>query len=255
MESEISVSVVIPVFRNAHTVEPLHGELTRVLQRFGSYEILFVDDACPADSLSPLRRIAAADPRVGVLALGRNRGQNRALLTGLAHVRGERIVLMDADLQDPPAAIPELVATLDRGFGAVFAGRRGAYEGKGRLWSSRLFKAAVHRLTGGRVPTDAGLYVALSPEMRHRVLAIHDPRPYLIELMGRSGLTLRSIPVERRRTEAGESAYTPAGRIRIGLAAVTAPVRRRFGRKGRGDAWTGEIVERIGWVEHEEPFG
>jgi glycosyltransferase involved in cell wall biosynthesis len=242
------ITVLVPVYKNTETLWELHQQLTSVLQEYDSFEILYVDDACPEDSLAILRQIAASDPNVGVLVMKTNQGQNRALLAGLNYARGQHIVLIDADLQDPPEAIPLLISTLNQGFAAVFAGRLGEYESQVRTFTSRLFKKALHSVTKGKVPKDAGLYVALSRNMRDELIKAEDPKPYLIELMSRTGLPLHSVPVKRRRSLPGSSGYTAAKRLRLALSALSAPLRRRWLQKRHRVAWDHHVVERIGWV-------
>jgi len=242
------ITVIVPVFKNSSTLWDLHTQLTPILRQYDSYDILYVDDSCPAGSLEILRQIAASDPNVGVLVMRTNQGQNRALLAGLIYARGNRIVLMDADLQDPPAAIPLLISTLDQGFGAVFAGRLGEYEGQLRTWTSRLFKTALHFATKGQVPKDAGLYVALNRTMRNALIKTKDPKPYLIELMSKTGLRLHSVPVKRNRSIPGLSGYTAAKRVRLGLSALSAPLRKSWYRESNGINWDEHVVERIGWA-------
>src|SRR5947208_9645895 len=194
---EPEVSIVVPVYRNADTLDELHRRVTAALGRAGArHELLFVDDACPAGSLAVLRRLAARDPRVAILSLAENVGQNRAVLAGLAHARGEVVVIMDADLQDPPEAIPALLAAL-RGPAVVFAGRPGRYESAVRLATSRALKWLLHLLSRRRIPGDAGLFVAMRRSVVERLLAFPDPDPYVVGLIGRTGLPLASIPVER----------------------------------------------------------
>jgi dolichol-phosphate mannosyltransferase/undecaprenyl-phosphate 4-deoxy-4-formamido-L-arabinose transferase len=213
------ISVVLPVYRNRASLPELHQQLTAVLEaQARPYELLFVDDACPEDSLTVLRRLAGADERVAVLALARNVGQNQAILVGLAWARGQVAVLMDADLQDPPVAIPLLLDTLSAGAAAVFAGRRGQYESRGRLATSRLFKGLLHLLSLRRLPADAGLFVAMRREMVDHLLAHATPDPYVLGLMARSGLPLASVPVER--APAPHSSYTPRMRARLAMRAL-----------------------------------
>lgn len=242
------ITVIVPVFKSSSTLWSLHKQLIPALQQYGSYDILYVDDSCPEGSLEILRQIAASDPNVGVLVMRTNQGQNRALLAGLTYARGNRMVLMDADLQDPPAAIPLLISTLDQGYGAVFAGRLGDYEGQLRTWTSRLFKTTLHLATKGQVPRDAGLYVALNRKMRDELIKTRDPKPYLIELMSKTGLRLHSVPVKRNRSIPGSSGYTAVKRVRLGLSALSAPLRRRWYRNRDGIIWDQHIVERIGWT-------
>ena len=213
------VSVVVPVYRNAATVQELHRRLRRVLQTQGlEYELIFVEDACPDGSLEPLIALAEEDPRVGVLSLARNVGQHRAVLAGLAHARGRKIVVMDADLQDPPEAIPVLLARLGDGYSAAFAGKHGEYEPPARLLTGRAFKALLQLLCG--VPADAGMYFAIDRRMAEQLLAFHAPAPYLVAMIGCAGLPLASAPVRRARRPSGRSAYNTWKRLKIGVTAI-----------------------------------
>lgn len=213
------VSVVVPVYRNAETLQELYRRLCCVLEsRQFSYEMIFVDDACPAGSLSVLEKLSKSDYGVKVLALEHNVGQHRAVLTGLSHVRGKWTVVMDADLQDPPEAIPDLLVRLQDGFSAVFAGRRGLYESPFRLFTSRLFKVLLHLLCG--VPADAGLFVAMNRGMVERLLAFDGKRPFLTAMMGCTGLPLASIPIKRANRFLGSSAYSFWGRLKSCFLAV-----------------------------------
>ncbi len=115
----------------------------------------------PAPCLSAWQQ---RDPRVRLLSHAANRGQHQAVMTGLAAAQGEWSVIMDADLQDPPEALPALLNKGRVGYGAVFAGRRGRYESAGRLLTSRLIKWTMRQLTG--LPSDAGIFVAINRELR-----------------------------------------------------------------------------------------
>jgi polyisoprenyl-phosphate glycosyltransferase len=211
----ISVSVVVPVYRNAATVDVLQGQLTRVLEACGlEFETIFVDDACPEGSGRRLHALAARDRRVRVVSHERNRGQHRAVVTGLEVATGEWIVIMDADLQDPPRAIPALLAAGRQGFSAVFAGRRGRYESRGRLLTSRMFKRALSHLCG--VPPDAGSFVAVTRSVADRVLVTAHGRCSLPALIGMTGLPVTSIPIDRQSRSHGRSAYSSWGRLRSG---------------------------------------
>ena len=103
----IEVTVVLPVFQNKESFKELYERLLHVMDPNRiEYEILFVDDASPDHSLDVLKKLTETDPRVAVLEMERNVGQQRAVMAGLSHARGKYVVVMDADLQDPPEAIP-----------------------------------------------------------------------------------------------------------------------------------------------------
>lgn len=207
----MSVAVVTPVYRNAATLAELRRRVAGALAG-RQWTLRFVVDASPDDSLAVAHGLAAVDPRLAVTALPRNVGQNRALLAGLAasDAGTDAWVCLDADLQDPPEAVPALLERLAAGgAGVVFAGRRGAYESRARLLTGTLHRAAMARITG--LPADAGAFLAMDRPSRDRLLAL-DP-PGIVAGVGAAGIRCVSIPVERASRHIGRSAWTPAARV------------------------------------------
>ncbi|MBI1762632.1 MAG: glycosyltransferase family 2 protein [Acidobacteria bacterium] len=221
-----ALSVVLPVYGNRAMLPELYRRLCAALvAQSGEYELIFVNDACPQGSLEVLKELAAADARVAVLALARNQGQHCALLTGLRYARGACVVMLDADLQDPPETIPALLEKLAEGYGAVYAGRSGRYESGGRLLMSRLFKGLLHVLVG--LPVNAGLFVALSRPTIERLLAFAEPRPYVTGMIAWLGRPVAVVPIVRAARPQGVSAYTTWMRVKLGVNAVWRVLRWR----------------------------
>jgi len=192
-----------------------------------AFEIIFVEDACPSGSLVVLQRLARRDSRVAVISLEQNVGQHRAVLIGLRYARGKSIVLLDADLQDPPEAIMLLLQGLDGGAATVFAGRRGAYESLPRLASSFIFKLLLHLLAG--VPADAGMFVAFARRVADRLLTYRSRWPFVVAMIGSTGLPMTSIPIRRVRRSSGGSAYTFWDRLRVGVQTLAWAAAWRLG--------------------------
>ena len=239
--------MVVPLFGNADAVDELVARIRRSLEGVvASWEVLLVDDGSPDRTLEAALEAAARDPTVGVIQLLRNVGQQRAVLVGLAHARGEWTAVMDGDLQDPPEAIPELLAAARRGTDAVFAGRRGRYEGPVRLFTSRLFKLALSWAAG--VPRDAGMFVVLSRRMREAIAGSDARRPFVVAMIGLAGLPVTSLPVVRRPRPSGRSAYSGPMRLATGFSALGYALRRRWRgqRKGAPQALDELIAERYG---------
>ncbi len=234
-----AISVVVPVYRNAETLEELCRRLVRVFEtRSLSFEVIFVDDCSPDGSFDVLSNLAAGDPRIVVVRLRANVGQHAAVLQGILVADGARVVTMDADLQDLPESIPELMAPT--GYGAVFAGRRGRYESRARLLSSRLFKLVLGRLAG--VPADAGMFVLITRAMADRLLAMPRRDPYVVAMIGCSGLPVTSIPIERDVRRRGRSAYSVRSRARSAWRAFRWTI-----------AWRAGMSRRIRRAEALEP--
>ncbi len=218
-ETRVEVSVVIPVYCNADTVDILYERLRAVLEVEGlDFEIIFVNDACPMNSLVRLRALAHADQRVCVLGLSRNVGQHAAVLLGLSHSRGTWCIIMDGDLQDPPEAIPKLLGRAREGALVVFAARRGQYESRLRLLTSRCFKLLLQWFTG--LPPDAGTYMVLHRNAVIRLLALKTTRPFLGAMIGFTGISWASVPVARVKRPKGRSAYSGLGRLRSAMSAI-----------------------------------
>ena len=194
------VSVVVPVYRNAATLPAL-------VDRLGS-----------ALSL-------AADPRVGVTVLPVNGGQHAALIRGLAlETDADAWVCMDADLQDPPEAVPLLLDRLAAGdVEAVFAGRRGAYESWARRATGALHRRVAARLTG--LPPDAGAFLALGPRVRSAVLTAEAPSVVLAVGLARRPVT--SVPVVRDVRPEGRSAWTARARLAQSVRSLGWALRQR----------------------------
>ena len=224
------MSVVVPVYKNAATLEPLYQRLRSVLEATDrAWEILFVNDACPEGSGKILRRLARQDPRVAALSLEANAGQARAIWTGLHFARGEWVVIMDADLQDPPEAIPLLLERATREqepIDVVFAGRRKRYEAWGRWLSGWLFRRLRGWLCG--IPGDAGGFGVLRREAVRAVVARDLPNPQWSIIVGCAGLSSISLPVPRAVRPVGRSAYTHRMRWRLAWETLRSILRLRW---------------------------
>jgi glycosyltransferase involved in cell wall biosynthesis len=213
------VTVVAPVWRNAGTLEALCARTLAALSSAGARaQLVFVCDASPDDSAAELRDLAARDPRLEPVLLERRVGQHHAVIEGLRRARGETVVVLDADLQDPPEAIPRLLARLREGYGAVFAGRRGRYESLGRLATSRIFKRLLAAACG--VPPDAGMYVAMTRAVADRIAATREARPFVVAMIGCTGVPTTSVPVRRDRSPGDRSGYGGLARLRTGVSAL-----------------------------------
>lgn len=216
------LSVVIPVFKSKEALKPLYQHLKSTLDSLGlPWEVIFINDACPEGSGSILRELTSKDSRIIVLELPQNVGQNRATWIGLHAVRGKYVVVLDADLQDPPEAIPSLLEAIKQDLGKtfiVFAGRRGRYESPHRLLTSRIFKYTLHFLCG--IPKDAGGYYLMNRQVVENLLRWDIPNPYLPAMIGSTKLPSRSIPIPRKKRILGSSSYTTIMRLKLGLRAL-----------------------------------
>lgn len=153
------ITLLIPVFNEEETLLLLHTRLIQLTESLTAhdFEILFVDDGSRDDSLSIIRGLAATDPRIVYLSLSRNFGKETAMLAGLDHATGDAVVILDADLQDPPELVPEMIALWEQGYQDVFA-RRASRSGESWLkkWTSKTFYRMLARSTHIEIQRDTG---------------------------------------------------------------------------------------------------
>ncbi|MGY1986841.1 glycosyltransferase [Blastococcus sp. SYSU DS0669] len=222
------MAVVVPVYGNEATLAELAERLAVALAG-RSWRLRLVVDASPDDSADVARALAAGDGRIAVTELAVNVGQHAALARGLAEEAAADVwVCLDADLQDPPEAVPLLLDRLATGdVAAVFAGRRGRYESPLRRFTGTLHRRVAGRLTG--LPPDAGAFLAMGPDVRAAVVPAVQERgaPSVVLAVGGSGRPVASVPVVRHRRPSGRSAWTARARVRQSLRSLTWAARAR----------------------------
>lgn len=215
------VAVVVPVYVNAPTLRPLAERLAAALDG-RDWRLRLVIDASPDDSAAVAAALAAQDRRIAVSGLTVNGGQHAALAHGLAAEDAADVwVCLDADLQDPPEAVPLLLDRLAEGkVGAVFAGRRGRYESAARRLTGGLHRRLAARFTG--LPADAGAFLAMDAVVREAVVtAVRDGgAPSVVLAVARAGRPVTSVPVERDPRREGRSAWTGRARLRQSLRSL-----------------------------------
>jgi polyisoprenyl-phosphate glycosyltransferase len=223
----VTVAVVVPVYGNAATLRPLADRLAAALAD-RDWRLRLVIDASPDDSAAVAAALAQEEPRIRVTDLAVNGGQHAALGRGLAdEPEATAWVCLDADLQDPPEAVPRLLDRLAAGdVGAVFAGRRGAYESRLRRLTGTAHRWVAARLTG--LPADAGAFLAMGPEVRSAlVAAVEAGAPSVVLAVPRAGLPVTSVPVVRDRRTEGRSAWSARARVRQSVRSLIWAARPR----------------------------
>ena len=216
------ISVVAPVFNEHSTLPELHRRLTDVLGPLGPYEVVLVDDGSSDGSWDTLLELAARDPHLRLLRLSRNFGHQAALSAGLDAARGEAIVLMDADLQDPPELIPQLVSKWHEGFDVVYA-IRGQREGEPRLRlaSISVFYRLLYRITATEIPQNVGDFRLLSRRAADAITAMPERSRFLRGMTSWIGFRQTGVQYTREARYAGESKYPPRKLIRLALDGIT----------------------------------
>jgi glycosyltransferase involved in cell wall biosynthesis len=202
------LSVVVPVFNEAGCLPAFHRRLAAAMRGLGAWEAVYVNDGSSDGSLDLLLDLRAAEPNVAVLNLSRNFGKEAATTAGLDHARGAAVIVIDADLQDPPELIPALVDAWRRGFDTVYAQRRTrAGEGRIKTLTAALFYRLMARLGRVRLPRDTGDYRLMSRRVVDAVLRLRERHRFMKGLFAWVGFPSCAVEYDRAPRHAGLSKW------------------------------------------------
>lgn len=208
--TEPMLSIVVPAFNEAPVIEMTHKRLTNVMQKLDiSYEILYVDDGSSDNTLDILKSLADDDPHVVILSFSRNFGQQAATSCGMKYSKGKAVVLIDADLQDPPEVIEEMVKEWKNGADVVYGVRKSR---RGETLFKRITSWVYYRvfqfLSGSNAPLDAGDFRLMDRQVVNALNSMPEHNRYIRGMVTWVGY--QQVPVEFERVEraAGETKYS-----------------------------------------------
>ncbi len=202
------VSVVIPVYNEAANLPTLWQRLDPVLANSGyTYEVIFVDDGSADSSLELLREIAGRDTHVRVVELARNFGQHSAILAGFSHCRGDIVVTLDADLQNPPEEIPRLIEAIEAGNDVVGGWREERQDSSYRRMASRLHNHLTSMIVGVPMHDYGCMLRAYRRHIVDTVVACNEKFAFVPALANSFAKRVAEIPVAHAERAAGESKY------------------------------------------------
>jgi dolichol-phosphate mannosyltransferase len=218
--SSPSVSVVVPVYRNAESLPELCRRIDGALAAdYPRFELILIDDGSPDDSWSIIERLAAADRRIKGVRLSRNFGQHPAIAAGFDRASGDVTVLMDADLEDRPENLPRLIARLEPGVDIVFTIRAGAH-GESRLTSALFHRVFSRIIPGANIPKNIGTLRAFNRKVLEAIRAHTEYDVLYGPLMFFIGFSSVFVEVERDLRRHGRSSYTFVKRLRLALRSL-----------------------------------
>ncbi len=217
------ISIVIPLYNEEESVQAMYDELTSVLEEYGrSYEIIVIDDGSKDKSFSILKRLHQEDPRLKVIRFRRNFGQTAGFAAGFAQARGTWVITMDADLQNDPHNIPELVAKAESGYDIVSGWRVNRQD---KFLSRRLPSMMANRLIGNVTGVKLHDY-GCSLKVYHRdvvkgVRLYGEMHRFIPALANRLGVNVAEMPVNHRARKFGSSKYGISRTVRVFLDLLT----------------------------------
>jgi glycosyltransferase involved in cell wall biosynthesis len=209
MSGNLELSVIVPCYNEQEVITHTHQRLSAVLGRLElTYEILYVDDGSRDQTALVLSQIQQNDPHVRVIRLSRNFGHQIAVTAGLDYATGQGIVLIDADLQDPPEVIPAMVAKWKEGFQVVYGQRRSrAGETHFKMWTAHAFYRLINSLSEVPIPLDTGDFRLMDRTVVDALGQMREKHRMLRAMTSWVGFRQTSLPYERVERFAGVSKY------------------------------------------------
>ena len=212
----LSLSIVVPCFNEEACLPELHARLSKAAAAVAGedYEIVLVNDGSRDGSWAMMQALSESDPRLVAINLSRNHGHQLALTAGLDLCSGARILIIDADLQDPPELLPEMIAEMERREAdVVYAVRRArAGETAFKRGTAKLFYRLLSRLAEIEIPLDTGDFRLMSRRALDALLALPEQSRFIRGMVAWVGFRQVPIVYDRAERHAGETKY-PLGRM------------------------------------------
>lgn len=202
------VSVVVPLFNEADNLAELYRRLVRSLAPVGPFELVFVDDGSRDETPAALDELAAADGRVVAVHLSRNFGHQPAVTAGLDAARGDAVIVMDGDLQDPPEVLPQFVARWRDGFEVVYAVRTKRKEGAAKRLGYFLFYRLLRAVSELDIPLDSGDFCLMDRRVVDVLKHLPERGRFVRGLRTFVGFRQTGLAYERDARAAGRPKYT-----------------------------------------------
>jgi len=209
MNSETLISIVVPAYNEQEVLPAFHERLTSALSDLTyAIEIVYINDGSTDGTLAIMDELYAKDPRVTLVDLSRNFGKEIALTAGLHKAQGDAIVVIDADLQDPPELIPQLVAEWEQGFDVVYAKRS---QRRGESWlkktTASLFYRLMQRVSKVKIPEDTGDFRILSRRAVNALNTFSEQHRFMKGLFSWIGYRQKAIAYQRDPRLAGKTKW------------------------------------------------
>ncbi|MBN1178903.1 MAG: glycosyltransferase family 2 protein [Anaerolineae bacterium] len=216
-------SIVAPAYNEEETLPEFCRQIREVMDGLGEpWELVLVNDGSRDGTLDVARRLHAEDPRVCVVDFARNFGHQLAVTAGLDYARGDVVVVIDSDLQDPPQVIPEMIARWKEGYHVVY-GVRSEREGETwfKLFTARLFYRLIGALTDVDIPMEAGDFRLLDRQVVNDLRNMREHHRFIRAMTSWVGYRQTGVEYERHARFAGETKYPFHKMFRLALDAIT----------------------------------
>jgi dolichol-phosphate mannosyltransferase len=217
------ISIAVPTFNESDNIDPLYARLNALAQRMSDrcrLEFVFTDNHSTDDTWEKLVSLAHKDERVRAIRFARNVGFQRSIFANYLHARGDAVLQIDADLQDPPELLERFFELWQGGYEVVYGIRRRRTEGAITTALRRVGYWAINAISEHPIPRDAGDFRLVDRKVIDAISRMRTPKPYLRGMVAGLGFNQTGVPYDRGGRTAGQSKFGLARVLRLGLTAV-----------------------------------
>ncbi|MCI0682616.1 MAG: glycosyltransferase family 2 protein [Gemmataceae bacterium] len=217
------ITICVPVLNEAANIAKLYAafdELRQSLRDGYRFELLFTDNHSTDGTFDLLSDLAQRDPSVRVLRFSRNFGFQRSVLTGYLNARGDAVIQLDCDLQDPPSLIPRLLELWEAGNHVVYGVRSKRHEGRFITFTRHCFYRFIHSLSEHALPLDAGDFRLVDRRVIDELAKIDDATPYVRGTIATLGFNQVGVPYERSPRQQGNSKFRFKDLVNLALDGI-----------------------------------
>lgn len=216
-------SIIAPIYNEKESMPELHRRVGAVMEKLGEpWELILVDDGCTDGSTELMRELAARDDHVRPIIFARNFGHQIAVTAGLDYARGDAVVIIDSDLQDPPEVIAELVEKWREGYEVVYAVRA---EREGESWfklmTASFFYRLIYQITDVKIPMDTGDFRLMDRKVVDVMNSMREKARFLRGMSAWVGFRQVGVPYKRAARFAGATKYPLRKMLKLALTAIT----------------------------------
>lgn len=242
----MTYSIVVPLYNEEDNIQVLYDRMCQVMSKFAqTYEFVFINDGSKDRTFELVKKLAQTDERVKYINLSRNFGHQIAVSAGLDACIGDRVVIIDADLQDPPELILEMDAKMNEGFEVVYARRKKRIgESKAKLLTARFFYRILANIASINIPLDTGDFRIMDRKVVDVLKGMPEQNKFLRGQISWIGFRQTFVEYDRAERHGGKTGYTYGKMFRFALDGITsfsdAPLRLA--------SWMGFIVSGVAFL-------
>jgi len=220
---DITYSIIAPIYNETDNLSELHRRISEVMEKHGEpWELILVDDGSTDGSTERIRELARLDQHIRPIIFARNFGHQIAITAGWDHARGQAVVIIDADLQDPPEVILDLAKKWKEGYEVVYAVRA---EREGETWfkkfAAAMFYRLIHRITDVKIPVDVGDFRLMDRKVVDVLKTMRERHRFPRGMSAWVGFRQIGVDYKRAARFAGETKYPFRKMLKLALNAIT----------------------------------